>query len=169
MAEREGDDRTEGERLDQEWTELLEELRVVLPGTEVLFAFLLILPFTQRFDDVAGADKTVYTVAFLAAAAATLLLMAPSAQHRLLWRTHRKAPELKLATGFAIAGTFCLAVAVACVVYVVMHVLYETRLPALTTAGAVALILVGWYAVPLALRLRRDDGTAARSPAARSR
>ena len=109
MAEREGDERRAGERLDQEWTELLEELRVVLPGTEVLFAFLLILPFTQRFDDVAGTDKTVYTVAFLAAAAATLLLMAPSAHHRLLWRTHRKAPELKLATGFAIAGTFCLA------------------------------------------------------------
>ena len=168
MAECEGDDRTAGERLDQEWTELLEELRVVLPGTEVLFAFLLSLPFTQRFGEVAGSDKTVYTVAFLAAAAA-LLLMAPSAQHRLLWRTHRKAPELKLATGFAIAGTFCLAVAVACVVYVVMHALYETRLPALTTAGAVALILVGWYAVPLALRLRRNHGTAARSPASRSR
>ena len=156
MAGRAGDERNEGERLDQEWSELLEELRVVLPGTEVLFAFLLSLPFTQRFGAVAGSDKTVYTLAFLAAGAATLLLVAPSAQHRLLWRTHRKAPELKLATGFAIAGTACLALAVACVVYVVLHVLYDNRLPALATAGAVALILAGWYAVPLALRLRGD-------------
>ena len=157
MVEREREHRTnEWERLDQEWTELLEELRVVLPGTEVLFAFLLSLPFTQRFDEVAGADKTVYTIAFLAAAAATLLLVAPSAQHRLLWRQGRKAPELKLATGFAIAGTACLAVAVACVVYVVTHVLYSNQLPALATALAVVLILGGWYGVPLVLRLGRD-------------
>ena len=158
MVEREEERRiTEEERLDQEWSELLEELRVVLPGTEVLFAFLLSIPFTQRFDEVAGSDKTVYTIAFLAAAAATLLLVAPSAQHRLLWRQGRKAPELRLATGFAIAGTACLAVAVACVVYVVTHVLYNNQLPAVATALAIALILGSWYGVPLVLRLRRGD------------
>lgn len=101
----------------------------------------------------------VYTIAFLAAAAATLWLIAPSAQHRLLWRAHRTAHELKVATGFAIAGTCCLAVAVAGVVYVVMHVLYANRLPALATTSAVGLILLGWYAVPLMLRLRLPTGT----------
>ena len=148
MAER------DEERLDQEWAELLGEVRVILPGTEVLFAFLLSVPFTQRFREVAGTDKTVYTVAFLSAAAATLLLVAPSAQHRLLWRRRRKDAELRIATIFAIAGTACLAVAVTCVVYVVTHVLYERRVPAIATALAIALIVGGWYALPLMVRLR---------------
>ena len=148
MAER------DDERLNQEWAELLGEVRVILPGTEVLFAFLLSVPFTQRFQEVAGTDKTVYTVAFLSAAAATLLLVAPSAQHRLLWRRRRKDTELRIATFFAIAGTACLAVAVTCVVYVVTHVLYERRVPAIATALAIAVIVGGWYVVPLAVRLR---------------
>ena len=145
------------ERLNQEWQELLEELRVVLPGTEVLFAFLLTVPFSQRFSEVTRADRTVYFVAFLAAAAATLLLVAPSAQHRLLWRRRRKDTQLHIATGFAIAGTACLAVAVASVVYLVTHLIYSDWRPALATGGAIALVLFGWYAVPLALRLGGPD------------
>ncbi len=140
--------------LDQEWAELLDEVRVLLPAVAVLFAFLLTVPFSQRFDEVADSDKTVYLVAFLAAAAATLLLVAPSALHRLLWRQHRKDEELKLATGFSIAGILCLAVAVASVVFVVTSVVSGTWLPALATASTVALILGCWFAAPLALRLR---------------
>ena len=147
------------QRLNQEWTELLEELRVVLPGTEVLFAFLLTVPFSQRFGEVARSDRTVYFVAFLAAAAATLLLVAPSAQHRLLWRHGLKDEQLRIATLFAIAGTACLAIAVASVVYLVTHVLYDDRRPAIATGLALALILLGWYGVPLVLRLRGRSPT----------
>jgi hypothetical protein len=159
------DGRGESERLDQEWAELLEELRVLLPGSEVLFAFLLGVPFTQRFGEVTGADRTVYTVAFLAAGAATLLLVAPGVHHRLLWRRHYKPIELKIATAFAIAGAFWLAMAVACVVYVVMHVLYDNHLPALTTAGTALLTVCGWYLVPLVLRLlKANSAPPARRP-----
>jgi hypothetical protein len=146
---------TREERLNQEWTELLDEVRVVLPGTEVLFAFLLSLPFTDRFGTVARSDKTVYTVAFLAAALATLLLVAPSAQHRLLWRQQRKDVQLRIATAFALAGIACLAVAVSSVVFLVLHVLYAGVLPAVATAIAIAIIMLGWYGVPVVVRLRR--------------
>jgi hypothetical protein len=81
-----------------------------------------------------------------------LLLVAPSAQHRLLWRRQRKDAQLRIGTAFAIAGTGCLALAAACVVYAVMYVLYGDHLAALGTACPVALIVGGWYSVPLVLR-----------------
>jgi uncharacterized membrane protein len=144
------------ERLNQEWEELLEELRVLLPGTEVLFAFLLTLPFTQRFASLSGDERNVYFVAFLTAATATLLLVAPGAQHRLLWRHALKNKELRVATVFAITGTAFLAIAVASVVYLVTGVLYDDWRPALATGIAIALVLLGWYGVPLVLRLRSE-------------
>jgi MFS family permease len=146
---------SEEERLDQEWGELLEEVRVVLPGTEVLFAFLLGLPFTSRFAELRDPDRTAYTIAFLAAGIATLLLIAPSAQHRLLWRQHRKEQQLKIATGFALAGTAFTALAIASAVFLVMDVLYTNAISALVAAGAVGIILGGWYALPLTVRFRR--------------
>jgi hypothetical protein len=146
---------SEHEQLDQEWGELLDEVRVVLPGTEVLFAFLLGLPFTTLFGELRDIDKRVYTLAFLAAGIATVLLVAPSAQHRLLWRQHRKEQQLKIATGFTIAGTACLAVTISSVIFLVMDVLYTNAHSALAAAGTVGIIIVGWYVLPLAVRLGR--------------
>ncbi|MGD9892077.1 MAG: DUF6328 family protein [Dehalococcoidia bacterium] len=146
---------SEEEQLDQEWGELLEEVRVVLPGTEVLFAFLLGLPFTSLFGELRDLDKRIYTVAFLTAGIATVLLIAPSAQHRLLWRQQRKEQQLEIATRFTIAGTACLAVTIASVIFLVMDMLYTNAFSALAAAGAVGIILVGWYVLPLAIRLRR--------------
>jgi hypothetical protein len=143
------------ERLNQEWEELLDELRVVLPGAEVLFAFLLTLPFTSRFETIAGTHKTTYFVAFVAAAVATLLLTAPSAQHRLLWRRRAKNTQLKLATWLAIAGTACVAVTVTAVVYLVTNVLYDRHLPAAVAAVCVGMITLFWYAPALVVRARR--------------
>src|SRR5512132_3521469 len=74
------------ERQDRELIELLNELRVALPGVQVLFAFLLGVPFTQRFGQMSELQKDVYFVTFLCAAASTALLIAPSAYHRLEWR-----------------------------------------------------------------------------------
>jgi O-antigen/teichoic acid export membrane protein len=154
MVASDGQRDQEERRLNQEWEELLEELRVVLPGTEVLFAFLLSLPFTSRFGQVANSDKTVYFIAFLAAAVATLLLMAPSAQHRLLWRRHQKNDQLLVATRLAIAGTLSLAVAVVSVVFLITNLLYDSALPAVITAGVIGMIAWLWYLQPLFMRLR---------------
>lgn len=140
--------------LDQEWEELLDELRVVLPGTGVLFAFLLSLPFTTRFAEVTNADKTVYYSAFLAAAVATLLLTAPGAQHRLLWRQHQKNDQLIVATRLAIAGTLFLAIAIASVVFLITDFLYNSALPAVITVGIIGMIAWLWYIQPLFMRLR---------------
>lgn len=157
-------------RLNQEWEELLNEIRVVLPGTEVLFAFLLSLPFTNRFAQVATTDKTVYFIAFLAAAVATLLLVAPSSQHRLLWRQQQKNDQLVLATRLAIAGTLFLAVAVVSVVFLITNLLYGSVLPALVTAAVIGMIAWLWYLQPLYMRLRdrptgADTGRSGPEPA----
>ena len=78
------------ERVDRELIELLNEIRVVLPGAQVLFAFLLSLPFTQRFESLTAADRDAYFAAFLCTAIGTSMLMAPSMNHRLRFREHDK-------------------------------------------------------------------------------
>src|SRR3954469_7754678 len=100
------------ERLDRELIEFLNELRVALPGVQVLFAFLLGVPFTQRFSQVSDLQKDVYFLTFLCAAVATGLLIAPSAYHRLDWRQGDKEHLLVVSNRFAIAGTAFLALAI---------------------------------------------------------
>src|SRR3954469_8737765 len=82
---------TEKERIDRELIELLNELRVALPGVQVLFAFLLILPFQQRFSQVDELDRLVYAAALVSSAVAAALLIAPSVHHRVNFRRRNKA------------------------------------------------------------------------------
>ncbi|HVE67693.1 MAG TPA: DUF6328 family protein [Solirubrobacteraceae bacterium] len=142
------------ERIDRELIELLNELRVALPGVQVLFAFLLVVPFQQRFTTVTGFQKTAYFVGLLCSAAATILLIAPSANHRILFRAREKAQILKLANVLTIAGLAFLAAAVVCVVVLITDYLYGTE----TTVVVGALTGLGfaflWYLVPLQRRLR---------------
>ena len=100
------------ERLDRELIELLNELRVALPGVQMLFGFLLALPFSVGFEHTSAVDRRAYFVSFLAAAAASVLLIAPSAYHRLTWRQRDKEHLLRAANVMAIAGLGCLAIAV---------------------------------------------------------
>src|SRR6476660_1649211 len=93
------------ERLDRELIELLNELRVALPGVQVLFAFLLGLPFTQRFEQITGATEVMYVVSLVSAAAASAFLIAPSAHHRLRWRSRDKEHLLRTSNRQAIVGT----------------------------------------------------------------
>ena len=86
------------ERLDRELIELLNELRVALPGVQMLFGFLLALPFSVGFEHTSAVDRRVYFVSFLAAAAASVLLIAPSAYHRLTWRQRDKEHLLRAGT-----------------------------------------------------------------------
>jgi predicted membrane channel-forming protein YqfA (hemolysin III family) len=146
-----GDD---GTRLDRELNELLQELRVALPGVQVLFAFLLTVPFSQRFGQLTSTQRTAYFVAFLTAAAATALLLAPAAYHRIQWRQHDKERLLRTSTVLAIVGLGFLAAAMAAAAFVVADLLYETTWAAAVAAGVIAVLATFWFVLPLRSRLR---------------
>ncbi|MGQ0805946.1 MAG: DUF6328 family protein [Actinomycetota bacterium] len=141
-------------RLDRELNELLQELRVTLPGVQVLFAFLLTVPFSQRFGQLTSAQRTAYFVAFLTAAVATALLLAPAAYHRIQWRQHDKERLLRTSTVLAIAGLGFLALAMAAATFVVSDVLYETTWAGAVAAGVIALLATFWFVLPLTSRMR---------------
>jgi uncharacterized membrane protein len=149
IAENESKD----ERLDRELIELLNELRVVLPGVQVLFAFLLTVPFTQRFNEVTDVQKDAYFASFLCAAVATVLLIAPSAYHRLQWRQRDKENMLVVANRLAIAGTVFLAIAVTGSVFFVTDFLFGALATGIVTGLVAGLFTWFWYALPLTRRL----------------
>jgi hypothetical protein len=145
-------DETEKQRIDRELIELLNELRVALPGVQVLFAFLLVVPFQQRFGNVTDFQQTVYFVTLLLAAAACALLVAPSAYHRILFRSHEKQHMLKAANGMAIAGMGCLAAAIVGVLLLITDYLYGPATTIAVTAAAGGLFTTLWYLLPLRRR-----------------
>ncbi len=147
------------EDLDRELIELLNELRVALPGVQVLFAFLLAVPFTNGWTHITELQRDVFFVAFLATAAASILLIAPSAYHRLRWRERDKEQMLETSNRLAIAGTIFLALGMTAAVFLISDILFKAWWAALTTgliAGAFAWF---WYGLPLS----RRAGDAARS------
>jgi predicted membrane channel-forming protein YqfA (hemolysin III family) len=146
------EDEDRDERLDRELIELLNELRVALPGVQVLFAFLLGVPFTQRFAQVTDLQQDAYFFTFLCAAAATALLIAPSAYHRLTWRQHDKEHLLRVSNRLAIAGTVFLAVAMASTVFVVTDLLFETAAAAVIAGLTAGFYAWFWYGLPLVRR-----------------
>jgi hypothetical protein len=150
-------DETQKERVDRELIELLNEVRVALPGVQVLFAFLLTLPFTNRFREVAGATEALYVVALSTTAAASAFLIAPSAYHRLNFRTPRKEQLLFTSNRLVIAGTTLLAIAMGSSLYVVVSFLYGSAIGGALAGGLGALLAGLWYAFPLR---RRFEGRA---------
>lgn len=139
-------------RRDRELIELLQELRVALPGVQVLFGFLLIVPFSARFDDLDAVAQAAYFTAFIASAIASALLIAPSAYHRLQWRKGNKEALLRISNQLALAGLFSLAVGIVAVVYVITALLYGT-VPAAGSALVAAATLAGlWWVVPVRQR-----------------
>ena len=150
---------TEQERLNRELIELLNELRVALPGVQVLFAFLLAVPFQRRFPDLAHRDRAVFYAALIATALSTALLIAPSSYHRLRWRDRDKEKLLETSNRLTIAGLFALAVSVTCVVFVISDFLYKLAAAVPATAAVGLLFAVLWYGLPLrrALLGRRPE------------
>jgi hypothetical protein len=143
-----GRDETRKERVNRELIELLNELRVALPGVQILFAFLLIVPFQQTREDLSTFQLDVYFVALIASAVASGLLIAPAAQHRVLFRQHAKENLLRRSHRSAFAGLVALGVAICAVLLLVVDVLFD-RTQAWLTSGAVALLLIWWWiAVP---------------------
>jgi uncharacterized protein DUF6328 len=142
------------ERRDRELIELLNELRVALPGVQVLFAFLLTVPFSQRFSTVTPSQKIVYFIAVLCAAAATALLIAPTAYHRVQFREGDKEKLLPISNRLALGGLLFLAFSVGCVVFLITDVLYSGALVvAASTANAVMFALL-WFVLPIYRRTR---------------
>jgi Family of unknown function (DUF6328) len=152
MSTRESKD----ERLDRELIELLNELRVALPGVQVLFAFLLIVPFSNGYADMTELQKDVFFVTFLCTAAASAFLIAPSAQHRLRWREHDKERLLVVANRQAIAGSALLTGAMCGATFLVTDVLFEVTSAAIVTGCVAALFTWLWFGWPL-LRQARDQ------------
>jgi hypothetical protein len=142
-------------RLDRELIELLNELRVVLPGVQVLFAFLLTLPFTQRFEKLAGRDKGVYFAGLVAAIVATALLIAPSSYHRLRFRAHDKEQLLVTSNRLLLFGMAFVAVAMGCSVFVIAEFVYGGVVGTIVAVGAVLLFGWFWYGLPLTREKRR--------------
>jgi hypothetical protein len=145
---------TELERLDRNLTELLNELRVALPGVQVLFAFLLGVPFTQRFAELTSYQTRVYYATLLCATAATVLLIAPTAHHRIEFRTADKKHIVFVANRFAIAGLTFLAIAMSGVVMLITDLLYSGLATAVATGATSLAFLLFWYVMPLVRRMR---------------
>jgi len=140
-------------RRDRELIELLNELRVVLPGVQVLFAFLLTVPFSNGYTRMTGLQRDMYFVTFIATALATILLIAPSTYHRLLFRRGDKERMLYTANRMTIAGTMWLAVAMASAVFVITDVLFGAAWAAGVAAVAALTLAWFWYVLPLRRRL----------------
>ena len=144
---------TKKERLDRELIELLNELRVALPGVQVLFAFLLTVPFSQRFSETTALQKDVYFATFVSAAIATVFLIAPSTNHRIQFRQDDKETLLLRSNRLAIVGTVFLASAVTGTTFLITDVLFGGVATTITTSILAGLLVWFWYGLPLFRRL----------------
>jgi len=137
------------ERLDRELIELLNELRIALPGVQVLFAFLLILPFSNGFGKLTDAGRVVYFAAVLCTMVSTALLIAPSTYHRIRFRDPDKEHLIQLSNRLAIAGSVLLATAISCAIYLIGDVVFNPWVGLVATAVTVVTFGWFWYALPL--------------------
>jgi hypothetical protein len=153
-AEREsGRDETEHERLDRNLGELLQELRVALPGVQVLFAFLLAVPFQQNFTKITGFQKGAYFATLICTAISAILLISPSAYHRLTFRYQQKRRLVFYANRFAIVGLAFLALAMTGAIMLITDVLFGTTATVIMTIAALLTFGIFWFALPLQRRL----------------
>ena len=141
-------DDNDQERLDRELIELLNELRVALPGVQVLFAFLLTVPFSQRFTTLTPGDRRDYFLAVILTAVSAAFLIAPSAQHRMMFRERAKEALVKVGNACALIGLAFLAAAVGVSIHLVTKVLYGGGRAALVAGLLTAGTAILWFVVP---------------------
>jgi membrane-bound acyltransferase YfiQ involved in biofilm formation len=158
MSDQNPSERVESEqaRLNRQLDQLLNELRVAMPGVQVLFAFLLAVPFQQRFEAVTDFQRNVYFVTLLAAAAASALFIAPSAFHRLMFKSGDKRYLIAISSRFAVAGLACLAIAMNGAVLLVTDVLFDGATVVLTVAITAALYVGLWFVLGIVRRLVKE-------------
>jgi cation transport ATPase len=139
----------EQQRLNRQMTELLNELRVAMPGVQVLFAFLLAVPFQQRFQTVNTFQRDVYLVTLLAAATATAFLIAPSAYHRIAFQEHEKRRIIRMGTRQFLCGVVALALAMTGAVLLVTDVLFQAATTIVVVGCVAALFAWLWFGIGL--------------------
>ena len=140
---------TKDEQENRELIELLNELRVVLPGVQVLFAFLLTVPFTSKFDSIDNIETATYLVAFFTTAITSVLLMTPTTFHRIRFRQGDKEALLQMATRFTVAGMASLSVAMVSVIWLVSELVLTQPIANVIAAISAVVILGLWFAIPL--------------------
>ncbi len=151
-------DETPKQRLDRELIELLNEVRVALPGAQVLFAFLLVLPFQGRFTELTQVQKDLYAGALMTSAASIALLIAPSSYHRINFRRPMKEGMIRWANGLLIVGMALAGVGITLAVALVIAVVLGD-VPAVILAGATAAWFAWfWFVVPLLRRRGFEEG-----------
>ena len=142
-------DESEAERLDRNLGELLQELRVAGLGVQVLFGFLLSLPFTNRFTHLSPGQRNLYLGTIVLAAVATALLLGPVAYHRLVFRRHQKGQLVKDANILAILGLAAVGLDVSAAVLLVVSYVDHGATVVLVTLFVVCLFAVLWFVLPL--------------------
>jgi putative flippase GtrA len=152
-----GRDETEAERLDRNLAELLQELRVALPGVQVLFAFLLAVPFQKRFGEITSFQESIYFVILLATAISAALLIAPTAYHRVTFRLQRKEELVRLSNRLAIVGLGFLALAMTGAIVLITNFLYSTVLTVVAGILAAGMFIGLWYLLPVWERNRLSE------------
>lgn len=148
---------TEKERLDRNLLELLNELRVALPGVQVLFAFLLAVPFQSRWDEVTAFQRDVYFATLCCALIAIALMIAPTAYHRLNFRARKKKELVMVSNKLAIAGIVFLAIALVGTMVLIADVLFGAVATAIFGALAATLFFLLWFILPKAKDLGPEE------------
>lgn len=147
-----GREETEEERLDRNLSEMLQELRVAIPGVQVLFAFLLAVPFQQGFEKVTNFQRDIYFATLICTAISAVLLMAPTAYHRLTFRYQQKRRLVFYSNRFAIAGIIFLALAMLGAITLVTDYLFSNTATLVVAGLATAAFAIFWFAIPLRRR-----------------
>jgi Flp pilus assembly protein TadB len=145
---------SEKARINRELIELLNELRVALPGVQVLFAFLMVLPFQQRWTTVTDTEKTAYFIAFISTALASVLLIAPSPYHRIRFRDEDKFDLLRFGNRMLLAATVFLSIAITSAAFLITEFITRTLVAGIVAATAAIVIVIFWYVVPIQERNR---------------
>ncbi len=145
---------TDLERIDRNWSELLQELRVTQTGVQLLTAFLLSLPFQQRFQSISDSQRVIYLVVVLLSIGATGFLVMPVAVHRAVFRRHEKGSLVNIADLMAKMGLALLALAVSGVVLLIFDVVVSPAVGIGFGAGTLAVLSVLWVIVPVVVRVR---------------
>ena len=158
MADRDpSDDEDRAERNSRRLIELLQEVRVATAGVQILFGFLLAVPFSQGFAKISSFDKHVYLVVLICTALSSALLISPTALHRLLYKRGHKAEIVAYASVMTIWGLVLLAVAMVGVVLLLTNVIFGSAAAVAVTVPIAVVFAVTWFVVPLVMRGEKRD------------
>lgn len=146
---------TPAEKMDRNWSELLQELRVTQTGVQILSGFLLTLPFQARFTHLDHTQDVLYLVAIVLGTVATGLLVAPVSAHRLMFRHHEKDVLVDAGDGLAKAGLVALSLTITTVLALIFSFVVGAVAAVLAAVGSLLFFSLAWLALPLLLQRRR--------------